>query len=264
MLRRVVIPACALFTLLSIAGLADELNYGLQFDSTQCDRVFVSRDASLEPADLTVELWAKELGDSGAYARLVRKKGAYDTGYSLSWGRGGSQHVRCQVEWPSDEVIDPAPNSAYTGSWHHFAAVYSSADQLLTLVVDGAVVDSLHYDGPIIHTSDLHIGCAVFEPWQEGFNGILDEVRIWNIARSPEDIRTTMHRRLTGSEPGLVAYWPFDEGNGQITHDVTSNENHGQLGNSPGIDVQDPEWVIVDGLVPVTMDTWGSIKASYQ
>jgi hypothetical protein len=218
---------------------------------------------ALEPADLTLEVWAKELGGSRNWARLVRKKGAYDTGYSLSWSRGSSHHVRCQVEWPSDEVIDPAPNSTYTGSWHHFAAVYSSTDQMLTLLVDGSIVDSLPYAGPMVHTSDLHIGCAVFEPGQEAFNGILDEIRIWEIARTPGEIRSTMHRRLTGMETGLVAYWPFDEGQGQIAHDLTANENHGQLGNSPDPDGQDPEWVFIEGAVPVSLGTWGAIKASF-
>ncbi|MBI5762590.1 MAG: thrombospondin type 3 repeat-containing protein [Planctomycetes bacterium] len=45
-------------------------------------------------------------------------------------------------------------------------------------------------------------------------DGKIEELRIWNIARSQSDIQSTMNRRLTGLEPGLVAYYRFDEGSG--------------------------------------------------
>ena len=61
------------------------------------------------------------------------------------------------------------------------------------------------------------------------FNGIIDEVRIWNIARSQNDIQEYMYKQLTGTESGLVAYWQFNEGTGDITFDKTINANHGTL-----------------------------------
>jgi C-terminal processing protease CtpA/Prc len=41
---------------------------------------------------------------------------------------------------------------------------------------------------------------------------MLDEIRIWNVARSPAEIQATLNKSLTGKEPGLVAYWQFDDG----------------------------------------------------
>jgi len=78
------------------------------------------------------------------------------------------------------------------------------------------------------------------------FNGTLDEIRVWNIARSGDVIRTTMASRLTGAEPGLVAYWPMEEGEGQNTADGTGNNHTGQLGSTPGVDGSDPVWVNPD------------------
>ncbi len=40
----------------------------------------------------------------------------------------------------------------------------------------------------------------------------VDEVRIWNVARTPAEIQSTMNTALTGSEPGLLLYYDFDEG----------------------------------------------------
>ncbi len=61
------------------------------------------------------------------------------------------------------------------------------------------------------------------------FAGTIDEVRIWNYARSQTEIRRDMCRRLTGNEPGLVGYWRFDECSGNIAFDASGNGNHGTL-----------------------------------
>jgi hypothetical protein len=60
----------------------------------------------------------------------------------------------------------------------------------------------------------------------EYFQGDLDEIRIWNVARSPEDIQAARNKRLTGKEPGLVAYWTFDDGTAK---DFSTNGNNGVL-----------------------------------
>lgn len=69
-------------------------------------------------------------------------------------------------------------------------------------------------------------------------------MRIWNIARTQSEIQETLNIRLRGDEPGLVAYWPLDEGRGQLVHDMTSNKNNGQLGNSLSLESSDPIWVL--------------------
>jgi hypothetical protein len=55
-----------------------------------------------------------------------------------------------------------------------------------------------------------------------------------------------MHERLTGDEVGLVGYWDFDEGQGQIVYDLSGNGNDGQLGSTPEVDAGDPAWIESD------------------
>jgi hypothetical protein len=43
------------------------------------------------------------------------------------------------------------------------------------------------------------------------FKGAMDEVRVWKVARTGEQIRENIAKRLTGSEPGLAALWNFDD-----------------------------------------------------
>jgi hypothetical protein len=43
------------------------------------------------------------------------------------------------------------------------------------------------------------------------FEGLLEDVTIWNRALSAEELIPTRYNLLTGTEPGLVGYWPMDE-----------------------------------------------------
>ncbi|MFI6585695.1 LamG-like jellyroll fold domain-containing protein [Embleya sp. NPDC050493] len=59
------------------------------------------------------------------------------------------------------------------------------------------------------------------------FKGDIDEVRVWNRARSAAEITADMNHRLIGNEPGLVAYHRFDEGTGTIAYDQTDRALNG-------------------------------------
>jgi len=57
----------------------------------------------------------------------------------------------------------------------------------------------------------------------------MDEVRIWNVARSAADIQADMNRELIGNESGLVGYWKLNEGAGATIYDSTSNGSNGTI-----------------------------------
>ena len=53
----------------------------------------------------------------------------------------------------------------------------------------------------------------------------MDEVRLWNYARTTEQISSNMNYEMSGLEQGLVAYWDFNEGAGGVLEDKSVNEN---------------------------------------
>jgi signal transduction histidine kinase/DNA-binding response OmpR family regulator/ligand-binding sensor domain-containing protein len=59
-------------------------------------------------------------------------------------------------------------------------------------------------------------------------DGQLDEVRVWSVMRTEEEIRASQFRRLTGREPGLAGLWNFDDP-AQPGRDSSTNGFHGQL-----------------------------------
>jgi AraC-like DNA-binding protein len=59
-----------------------------------------------------------------------------------------------------------------------------------------------------------------------GFKGKLDEIRIWNYARTPEQINQYLNTPLSGKEPGLVAYYNFDDKDSKKVTDLSPSKNH--------------------------------------
>ncbi|MEP2667521.1 MAG: gliding motility-associated C-terminal domain-containing protein [Cyclobacteriaceae bacterium] len=65
------------------------------------------------------------------------------------------------------------------------------------------------------------------------YKGIMDEIRLWDIALTEVEVRSKMCSRLLGSESGLIGYWSFDELNGNIVIDNSINAFDGNLKGNP-------------------------------
>ena len=74
------------------------------------------------------------------------------------------------------------------------------------------------------------------------YDGLIDDVRVWNVARTDAEIAAHMNR-LKGKKTGLVGWWRFNEGQGDVAQDRRKTKNDGRLGNADGADANDPTWV---------------------
>lgn len=129
-------------------------------------------------------------------------------------------------------------NSSYAiplNTWTHVAAVYDGANMYVyangSLVASQPAVISLPTS-----TDQFNIGSRV--GGSEYFTGNIDDVRVWNIARTAEQIAGAMNCELQGNESGLVAYYQFNQGTDQVDNsgvttltDATANANNGTLAN---------------------------------
>jgi ELWxxDGT repeat protein len=118
------------------------------------------------------------------------------------------------------------------GRWHHVAAVYDGFT--MKLYIDG-VLDGQRATNDRIATNnfDVWIGANAAEPGRN-FAGQLDEFRVWNVARSENDIKANMKRSIDENSLGLLAYWKFDESAGTTIVDASGGDNNGTLANSSG------------------------------
>jgi RHS repeat-associated protein len=128
------------------------------------------------------------------------------------------------------------------GEWIHLAGVHDNTNDMQYLYVNGelAASDTVNINIP---TTYVVLGALkFFNGTQAHFLGDMDDVRIWNTARTQSQIQSTMNSVLTGTEPGLVSYWKLNEGSRQTINDSGPQPNPGVLGNSPNPGSDDPLW----------------------
>ena len=141
----------------------------------------------------------------------------------LSWNIRSDGFFIAQDMWEEDMLRYGAPKD----EWFHIACVYDSQKQKVYL--NGELAAERNWPGFIASShSPVKIGTFHNQYWP----GMLDEVRIWSLARSHEEIRSTMNAPLTGNEPGLAGYWNFDDG---TTKDLSPNGNYGVIEGSTQI-----------------------------
>ncbi|MEM6453170.1 MAG: LamG-like jellyroll fold domain-containing protein [Cyanobacteria bacterium P01_D01_bin.105] len=180
---------------------------------------------------LTIEAWlrckpmefgyivAKDCQDDGAeisYALLLGNNAISWFYKDLEAGQG-----RGVVRWKSVSTHD--------NHWHHIALVVNQQEALL--YVDGVAQANQTLTCGLIDNAEasLLIGKDFSNVRRTMFTGKLAEMRLWSTARTAEEIKAHMSQRLRGDEPGLVGYWPLDEGAGTTAKDKTKNDNHGTI-----------------------------------
>ncbi len=151
--------------------------------------------------------------------------------------------------WLFDEgcaYFDASPNGRFIrwiasnsesiekNEWYHVAATIDARNDSVKLFLNGAEIRKSNFKGQnnlTKTTLPFRIGCSHEEEISEhaSFAGLIDEVRIWNIARTEKQIRSDMNKQLDGDEAGLVGYWKFDaETQGRVS-DSSPHKNDGKL-----------------------------------
>ena len=210
-------------------------SFALQFDGNN-DYVEVN-NMSFPVYNLTIEAWIYiEDFDNDQY--IV-------AGYGPTSGaqfRVSPEGSLLYGEYSPWTFIESDANSIQSNVWTHVAV--TKQGNTCKLYINGLVVASIPFNSSST-TSTLHIGCRGVN--MDGFfNGNIDEVRMWTIARTQTEIQTYMNNYLTGSENGLIGYWQMNESTGQVAYDLSGNNNNGQLGSTPGNDDNDPDWITTD------------------
>ncbi|NOY80785.1 MAG: hypothetical protein GXP31_07245 [Kiritimatiellaeota bacterium] len=208
----------------------DATRTALEFDGVD-DSLDCGNGASLRVTGnaITVEAWIKaETWKPNVWeGNVVAKDGDNSSGYMLRCGANGRADFSFGdgTVWHSattGEVMD-------AGTWHHLAGVYDGSN--LKVYIDGVEQASVAAVASIADTTNsLRIGDSPAYPTR-AFEGTIDEMRIWSVARTAEEIRESMHLVLAGDEPGLRGYWRFDEGSGATAADATANRNDATLTN---------------------------------
>jgi hypothetical protein len=186
-------------------------------------------DLPVGNADRTIEFWA--------FIKTTDWVGEKNEIYV--YGSPGSNATAFGLDFGTNPVAGMPNNHAtlnpYTNGGFN---VDSTADLGITSAMDQWVHVAMTWDGTTMKTyvngtvritstggngitmlatasTPLTIGCN--PPIFNCFNGSFDEFRVWKVARTATEIMGNFKKPLAGDEPGLVAYWKFDEAPGATT-----------------------------------------------
>jgi hypothetical protein len=146
------------------------------------------------------------------------------SGENFVYGEFGQQQ-------PAAVLSDATPIRDNT--WHHLAIVLDDAADQTRLYIDGVLADTGVQTTPIPITDFSFYIANRPGHVPATFDGDIDEVRLWNIARTGAELLDTMSRELTGQENGLIGYWNFNEGSGEAVDDRSGNGNDGDFVGAP-------------------------------
>ncbi len=208
----------------------------LNFDGTN-DEVLISDANSLDLTNsLTIEAWLFPTSTSTIQSVVSKSSNSINTGYIFPRTNDGWDSFVCYLflngGW---QTISYNPSGSLLNSWHHFACTYDGSTAKLYL--DGGLVATSNYSGSIAtNTNSLVIGR------QYGFNnewytGSIDELRIWNVARTAAEIANNYTVEIDPTTTGLVAYYNFNQGStagtntGLTTLMDNTSSNNGTLTN---------------------------------
>jgi cyanobactin cluster PatC/TenC/TruC protein len=205
------------------APIESAIEYVLTFDG-QND--FITCPEGIITPSYTKEAWIKlaELSAnqsynilSGRYHAFFMPNGLLSAGHNDQWGL----------------VKDTSPSPANT--WLHMAVTYDSQTKVMCLYRAGNLVGKADDVPPVVSPDpSLLIGSHVS---QSLFKGQIAEVQLWNKVLSQTEIQSNLSGRLVGNEPGLVSYWPLNEGSGPIVRDHTPNAYNGIIHGNPSWEV---------------------------
>jgi len=201
----------------------------MNFDGSN-NFVEINHHSSLELSNLSISFWMKTSNTNSGIKSLIAKENFNNDDVNGEWWVYMNHASQNKVNF---YVIE---NNTYGGVTHtsllndniwHFVSITRNGDtgeQIIT--VDGQ--NPIFSSGPTGILSEpvsLFIGGGN----NYNYNGLIDNVAIWNVILTPEELVLHMHCPLTGQEEGLVGYWNFNEGSGNTAYDISENGHHGVI-----------------------------------
>jgi Concanavalin A-like lectin/glucanases superfamily len=200
-----------------------DAGYALQFDGVNDYATCATAAFPAAGSTQTISMWVNYASGATTQDFLVMRLD-FISGVQIGLHGGTVAVWRTYV----DRAVVQAPTLPPANQWHHVAYTYDGTTH--NLYIDGVVVDTETVPGDIRTPTSGWLGSI--DGNNELYKGQLDEIRIWNVVRTAAQVQMDMHHSPPGTEPGLVAYWTFDDaGSGGRALDASGLDNDVTLGD---------------------------------
>lgn len=118
-----------------------------------------------------------------------------------------------------------------TGNWYRVATKIDASLSTAEFYVNGSSIgaDTGTLTAIYDSTSSFAVGCDFNSSAQNFYDGLIDDVRLWNDLRSDSELLNNKDQKLTASEANLVSYYEFEDN----VNDSHSNANNMTATGSP-------------------------------
>lgn len=213
-------------------------NNSLNFDGTD-DFVQLTSPLTVGTISHTIEMWVKipTIGSGGL--SLGERVGVLIGNYNSSPNFNYEIHAngQCRIWWNNGQISTFSSTDLRDNNWHHLAFVRDKAQNRFFLYIDGSLDYTFNSSGTDIalSTPPRIGGDNRNTTGGPSFHGNIDELRIWNYARTITEIQSTINTELGGTEAGLLGYYKMDIVDSSCdVVDCNSSENHGVRTGSSG------------------------------
>lgn len=207
-------------------------NYSAGFNGTNSYIQVPDNNALDVSGTFTIEAWIYPTGagsDATQGGIIVNKENSYEIAryangtiqFALSANGAGTDWA-----WVNSSVTAPL------NQWSHIAAVKSGANLTIYLNSVSSYVNAAQPATLTANAQNLRIGART--SGSQFFAGTIDDVRIWNTARTATEIKTyVFDQNLAANASGLVGYYKMLEGSGTTAANFSSNVSglNGTLSN---------------------------------
>ena len=206
----------------------------LDFDGSD-DNINFGNILSTPFVNFTVEFWCKADAIGGGVVIQLSAGSGEDEEENVSFNvnlqSGGEFQLFYEYGSGSNESNTTSSFDLSADTWTHVAVVRDDSSGEAYFYKNGALVEtetaSNDPTGGTSADADLTIGNNFAN--NNGYNGELAHVRVWNTARTADEISYYYNRLVDSTHTGLVSYWKLDEGTGTSVADSSSNSNSGTI-----------------------------------
>ncbi|KPA19284.1 conserved hypothetical protein, secreted, partial [Candidatus Magnetomorum sp. HK-1] len=125
----------------------------------------------------------------------------------------------------------------YKNTWNHWAFVKNATQGTMKIYLNGNLWHSETGHNTMIAGSlieNFKIGKFAYDQYTSYYTGLIDEFRIWNIARKQEEIQSDVNLK----DVNIIAHYNFDQQAGLLLPDISGNNNDGTLSTA----MKDNDW----------------------
>lgn len=186
------------------------------------DYLEVANGFDFASGSFTVEFWAKR-NTLGTKQTVISQGTTSNNQFSVGFNTANKVEVTIgsQTYASNFSILDDT-------TWHHYAVVYDKAGLNLDISDRSSSFTQTsttnNFFSNYVSGGKTYFGKSALTN-SDFYSGSAHQIRIWNRALTPSVISSRLNNNLTGREPGLIGYWPMEEGRGALAQDVARARN---------------------------------------